>query len=62
MGNGEELGALINDGRVIRLKENTEVRVIERWFELKMFEIKFPDMKTHDWVIDGSLASIKKEK
>ncbi len=56
------LDALIKDGRVIRLKENTEVKVIERSFELQMLEIRLPDQTTPYWVIDGSLAPIKKEK
>ena len=62
MGNRVGLDALINDGRVIRLKENTEVRVIERSFELKMLKIKLPDRETPYWVIDGSLTPIKKKK
>jgi len=57
-----KLDALINDGRVIRLKENTEVRVVERSVELKMLEVKLPDRETPYWVIEGSLLPIKKKK
>ena len=57
-----KLDALINDGRVIRLKENTEVRVVERSVEFKMLEVKLPDPETPYWVMEGSLLPIKKKK
>ncbi len=62
MGNREDLDLLIREGLVISLKENTEVRVIERSVTLKMLEIKLPDRDTPYWVIEGSLAPIKKKK
>jgi len=55
-----KLDALINDGRVIRLKENIEVRVVERSVEFKMLEVKLPDRETPYWVIEGSISPIKK--
>jgi len=57
-----KLDALINDGRVIRLKENTEVRVVERSVEFKMLEVKLPDREAPYWVVEGSLSPIKKKK
>ena len=57
-----KLDALIKDGRIIRLKENTEVRVVERSVEFKMLEVKLPGLETPYWVIEGALSPIKKKK
>jgi hypothetical protein len=63
--NKEKLDELIQDGRIIRLKENVKVQAVERSFEFKMLKIKFENVengKSFYWVTDGSLTPIKEEK
>ena len=61
-GNTEKLDALIQAGRIIRLKENAKVQAVERSFEFQMLKIKFQNGKTFYWVTEDSLTPIKEEK
>jgi hypothetical protein len=58
-GDQNKLASMIEDGMVIRLKENVKVQALERSFEHRMLKIKFLDHGASIWVRDGSLKQIK---
>jgi hypothetical protein len=57
--NEGKIAELIGSGKVIKLKKDVKVRVLERSIQSKMLKIKLPDKEDlYWWVKDGSLQQI----
>ena len=57
-GDRTKLTGLLQNGTVLKLKEDVKVRVLERSVEWKMMKIQLPDGNSTYWVRDGSLKQI----
>ncbi|HEX8948619.1 MAG TPA: hypothetical protein VF790_06635 [Dissulfurispiraceae bacterium] len=60
-GNQKKLAYMVKDGRVVKLRENIKVRVLERSFEHGMLKIKLSERESPFWVKDGTLKQVTHE-